>query len=274
MAYLGTAFQEHPYGVAPIGRPEDILSISRRDVEAYYGRYYGPANTTVAIVGQFDADSAIVWADRYFGSLEAGESVPPVLTREPTQLEERRVEVRYDAEPQIRIGWKVPSALAPEAPTLAVLANILVGGGDARLYRRLVRDQRLANSVFAGTGPGSLYPGLFTIQATPRAPHTPEEVEAAIYEELDRLRIEPPTQDEITRVRTGLEAARVRRLVSSEGIAFQLVSSQASWGDWRETFTLQERMQEVGAQDVIDALNRYFHENTRIVAILRPAQGP
>ena len=273
-AHLATAFQVHPYGVPPIGQMEDILSVSRREVEEYYNRYYGPESTTVAIVGQFDPDSAIVWAEQYFGALEPGESVPPLLAREPLQLGERRVEVRYDAEPQIRIGWRIPSSIETEAPALAILANILVGGRDARLHRRLVRDDRLVSSVFAGAGPGSLYPGLFTIQATPLAPHTPEEVEAAIYDELDRLRVEPPTEDEIARVRTRLEAARVRRLTSAEGLAFQLVSSQANWGDWRETFRLQERMREVDPEDVVGVLTRYFGENARTVAILRRAQGP
>ena len=109
-----------------------------------------------------------------------------------------------------------------------------------------MRDDRIAASVFAGTGPGQLHPGLFTIQATPLAPHAPEEVEAAIYDELDRLRRVPPTEEELRRVRTSLLAANVRRLASSQGLAFQLASSQATWGDWRETFRLQERMREVG----------------------------
>ncbi len=272
-AHVAAAFQVHPYGVPPIGHTEDILSVSRAEVEAHYDTYYGPENTTVAIVGQFDPDSAIGWAEEYFGPLERGEAIPPLVTREPPQLGERRIEVHYEAEPQIRIGWKIPSSTDPEAPALAILANILVGGNDARLHRRLVRDDRNASAVFVGAGPGSLYPGLFTIQATPLAPHTPEEVEAAIYDELDRLRAEPPTEDEIARVRTGLEAARVRRLTSTQGLAFQLVSSQAIWGDWRETFRLQERMREVRAEDVVDVLTRFLRRETRTVAILRRSGG-
>ena len=96
----------------------------------------------------------------------------------------------------------------------------------------------------------------------------------AIYDELERLRVEPPTEDEIARVRTRLEAARVRRLTSAEGLAFQLVSSQANWGDWRETFRLQERMREVDPEDVVDVLTRYFGEEARTVAILRRDRGP
>ena len=274
VAYHGAAFTGHPYGVPPVGYRDDLLNISRPQVEAYYERYYGPAQTTIAIVGRFEADSAAVWADRYFGPLERRGAAPPAPRPEAVQREPRRVEIRYDAEPAIRIGWKVPSERASEAPALAVLANLLVGSRDARLYRRLVRDDRIAASVFAGTGPGRLDPGLFTIQAAPLAPHGPEEVEAAIYDELDRLRRVPPTEEEFRRVRTTLLAAEVRRLASSQGLAFQLVSSHAIWGDWRETFRLQERMREVGAEEIVQVLDRYFRPEGRTVAILRPSPGP
>ncbi len=273
-AHLATAFLVHPYGVPPTGYEDDIQALSRPDVEAHYRRYYGPNNTTVAVVGDFDPDSARVWADRYFGSIPPGDPVPLVLVREPEQRGERRIEVLFDAEPQLRIGWKVPAEIDAEGPALSVLANLLVAGRDSRLYRRLVREDRLASSVTAGAGPGSLYPGLFTIQAAPLAPHTAEEVEAAIYEELERLAAEPPTEGELDRVRTRLQAAGVRRLTSNQGLAFQLVSSQALWGGWRETFLFQDRMGAVGPDDIVDLVRRYFRDERRTVAILRREDGP
>ena len=273
-AYHGAAFTDHPYGVPPIGYRADLLRLSRREVEAHHRRYYGPGQTTVAIVGHFEADSAAVWAERYFGALEPRGSAPPAPPPEVVQREPRRVEIRYDAGPAIRIGWKVPPGLAPESPVLQVLANLLVGSRDARLHRRLVSDERIAASVFAGTGPGRLHPGLFTIQAIPVEPHAPEDVEAAIYDELERLRRVPPTDGELGRVRTALLAAEVRRLASSEGLAFQLASSQAAWGDWRETFRLQERMRAVGRDEIARVLDDYFRPEGRTVAILRPAEEP
>lgn len=272
-AHVGAAFRVHPYGVAPIGHGSDIRSLSRDQVEEYYRRYYGPDNTIVAIVGDFDPDSVRTWARDYFGPLERGEPAPPVLAREPEQRGERRIEVRHEAEPQLMIGWKVPSAYDPDAFVLGILSNLLVGGRDARLHRRLVRDDRLATSVSAGLGPGGRYPGLFTITAIPRSPHTADEVEAAIYDELERLVREPPTDDELQRVGRRLEAAQVRRLTSNLGLAFQLVDSQSFWGDWRETFRLQERMQAVEAADVVRVLERDFRPEKRTVAILRRGDG-
>ena len=268
-AHRGAAFQVHPYGVSPIGHMSDILSLSRSDVEEYYERYYGPNNTIVAMAGDFDPDSARVWAEAYFGPLEPGDPPPPVLATEPEQRGERRVEVRHDAEPQVVVGWKVPSRYHADSPALGVLANLLTAGRDARLYRRLVRDDRIAASVTAGASPGGRYPGLFTIQAVPRAPHSPEEIEAAVYEELERLRAEPPTDDELERVRRRLEAARVRRLTSDLGLAFQIAESHAVWGDWQRTFETQTRMQEVTADDIVRILDGYFSRDRRTVGILR-----
>jgi predicted Zn-dependent peptidase len=268
-AHLGAAFRVHPYGVPPIGHMDDIRNLSRARVEAFYASHYGPENTVVAVVGAIEPDSIVAWADAYFSPLARRGAVPPVLAREPPQRGERRVEVAYDAEPQLRIGWKVENDLHPDGPALAILANVLVGGRDSRLYRRLVREDRVATFVTAGGEPGSRFPRLFTIQSAPRAPHTPEEVEEAIYDELERLRREPPTELELERVRRRLEASRVRRLTSNLGLAFQLAGSTAFHGDWRTTFELQARMQTVDAEDVLRVLDRYFHREGRTVAILR-----
>ncbi len=268
-SFLGAAFRAHPYGVLPIGHMDDITALSRREVDSWYRRYYGPNNVTVAMVGDFDPDSAAAMAERYFGSIPAGETPPPLLIREPEQRGERRVELVHDAEPELLIGWKVPSGYHDDAFTLAMLANILVGGRDSRLFRRLVRDDRIAASVTAGTTPSGRYPGLFTIQAVPLAPHSVEAVETVIHEELARLLADPPTPLEIERVRVGLEAARVRRLTSSLGLAFQLVESHSFWGDWQTTFLTQERMQRVDSNALVEAVRRYFVEENRTVAILR-----
>jgi predicted Zn-dependent peptidase len=179
------------------------------------------------------------------------------------------VEVAFEAEPVLRVSWKVPGATHPDAPALAMLANLLVGSRDSRLYRRLVRDDRSARSVVAAAEPGGRDPGLFTIQADPLLPHTPEAVLAAIAEELDRIRREPPSRDEVERLRAGLEATSVRRLTSNEGLALQLVASHALWGDWRETFGLQERMRDIGPEDIVAVLDRYFHEQGMTVGVLR-----
>jgi predicted Zn-dependent peptidase len=271
-AHIGAAFRVHPYGVLPIGHMEDIQNVTRREVEAFHARHYGPENTVVAMVGAIDPDSARVWAQAYFGDIPRRGESPPVLAVEPPQRGERRIEVLHDAEPQIRIGWKVPDETHPDAAALGMLANLLVGGRDARLHQRLVRDERTATFVTAGTLPGGRFPGLFTIHAAPRAPHTPEIVEAQVMEELARIVREPPTEFDLDRIRNRLEASRVRRLVSNLGLALQLAESEAVFGDWRTTFGLQARMQAVTPDDITRVVETWFVPETRTVGILRRPQ--
>ena len=247
--------------------------MSRTAAQEYFRRFYGPNNAVVAIVGDINVDTMKAWATQYFGDIPAGEPHRPVVTQEPPQHGERRIDVEYDANPQVLIGYHVPEARHPDAPALAVLAQILTGGRTSRLYQRLVIKERAATNVFAGSLPGQLYPRLFSFTVTPIAPHTTAELEAEIYGEIDRLKREPPGADELQRVRNQLEAGGVQRLEDNFGLAFQLSNSEALWYDWRQTFRDQTAQQQVTAADVQRVARTYFDKNNRTVATLvRPAK--
>lgn len=270
--HMGAAFRVHPYGVAPIGHMQDIRRLTRARVQAFYDQHYGPENTVVAVVGQIDPDSVRLWAQDYFGPMPA-RGLPPVRSvDEPAQRGERRIEVIADAEPQLRIGWKVPGGRDSDLPALSMLANLLVGGRDTRLHRRLVRDEGLASFVTAGLSPGGRDEGLFVIHTAPLQPHDPSQLERVIDEVLGDFIANPPTPLELERVRRQLEGAEIRRLLSNLGLAFQLAYSTAAHGDWRETFFDQARLRAVTPEDVVQVIERYFHPTMRTVATLRRAE--
>ncbi len=250
--HMAEAFLEHPSGPPVVGTMEDINNLSRQDVRQYFREFYGPNNAVVAVVGDLDPDQLLLWANRYLSPIPPGSPPPPVEIQEPEQVSERRIDLHLDAEPGLRIGWKVPSALHSDGPALAMLASLLTGGRSSRLYRRLVLQDRIATGVTSGTGPGSLYPGLFSVEAVPRSPHLPPEVEAAIYEEIDRLKDRAPEEGELQRVRNQLEASEVRRLSSNLGLALQMVQSESLFGDWRRTFAATRAMEEVSPEDIQD----------------------
>jgi predicted Zn-dependent peptidase len=272
--HLATAYLMHPYGVPVIGWMSDIERLSRAQVEEYYRRYYAPSNAVLAVVGSVDPEQIVEWAHEYLGGVPAGEPPQPVRILEPEQRGERRVQVEYDAEPLVRVGWHVPDITHPDMPALAVLSSLLTGGRTTRLYRRLVLGERAATAAFATLGPGQLHPQLFQIEAVPRAPHTPAEVERLIYEELGALADAPPTLDELQRVRNQMEAGEVRRLESNLGLAFQLADSETLFGDWRETFRLSRRLQDVEPEDVQRVVRRYFTVSNRTVATLVKPTAP
>jgi predicted Zn-dependent peptidase len=273
-AHLRAAFTVHPYGVPVVGYMSDLETLSRRDVADYYRRFYGPNNAVVAVVGDMDPEQIEAWARRYFGPLPRGEDPPPVLVEEPQQLGERRVTIEWDAEPRLRIGWHVPSALHADAPAVAILASILTGGRTSRLHRRLVTDDRIATGVYASTGPGDRFPQLLQIEAIPRNPHTPEEVETAIYEEIALVAASGPTEPELERVRNQVAAGNVRRIGSSLGLAFQLASSASLEGDWRATFRVSERLRQVSVEDVRRVAAEYLTRQNRTVAVLQRQEAP
>lgn len=272
--FYAAAYRVHPYGVPVIGHMSDIQAYTRAQVADYHRRYYRPNNAVLAVVGDIDPDQILRWAEKYFGPIPAGEEPPPVLTEEPPQRGERRLEVIFDAEPELLMGWHVPNGFHDDAPALALLARILAGGKTGRLHRRLVQEERLVTSVSASVGPGQRGPGLFTIAAQPLAGHPAAAVEAAIEAELDRIREEPPTAREIQRVRNQLEAAEVHRLGSNLGLAFQLVESVIYHGDWRETFRTGRRLEAVTAEDVRRVAVTYLTRENRTVGVLVKAETP
>ena len=266
--HFSTAFRVHPYGAPVIGHMEDIQSLTRRQVESFHRRYYGPNNAVVAVVGELNPDSIVAWAEAYFAAIPPGEPPSPIPLREPAQTAERRARVVLDAEPSIRIGWRIGSQRDADAPALQMLASILTGGRASRLHRRLVLKDRVATFVAASVGPGSRYPGLFLIDADPLAPHTTEEIEASIQEELDELRASPPRPEEVARFGNDLEASRIRRLTSNQALALQLAESASAFGDWRETFRLTDRLLTVTPEDVRRVVLRYFDRENRTVVTL------
>lgn len=268
-AHLAAAFTMHPYGVPVVGYMSDLETLTRTHVRDYYRRYYGPGNTVVAVVGGVSAGDVRRWAERYFGAIPPGSRPPPVLAREPVQRGVRRVEVNADAEPALRMGWRVPEATHPDGPALAMLSALLTGGRTARLYHALVEETRVATWVAAGMGPGELHPRLFTVELAPRAPHTVEEAEAVVRRVLDAFAAEPPAADDLDRVRNQIAAASVRRLQSNLGLALQLAGSESALGDWRASWNLLRRIREVTPDQVRDVVRRYFHDDGLTVAVLR-----
>lgn len=270
--HLAAAFTAHPYGQPVVGFMADLERLGRADVERYYRAYYGPNNAVLAVVGDFDPTEAEAWARRYLEPIQRGEDPPPVGAVEPPQLEERRIEVTWDAEAALRIGWHVTDSQHEDAAAIAMLSAVLTGGRTSRLHRRLVTVERLAASVFSSTGPGSRFAQLFQIDLTPVQAASVQEIERAVYDEIRGLQEEGPTLEEIERVRNQIAAGRIRRLQSNLGLAFQIADAESLFDDWRATFTAAERLRSVTSEDVRRVAREYLTSENRTVAILRRSE--
>jgi len=268
-SFMATAYTAGAYGVPILGWMSDLKTITRQDLQDYYDRYYVPNNTTGIFVGDVDVADVKKLAEKYFGGIPRGADLPALTTREPKQQGERRVVVKQDAKPTLMIGYHVPTAPHPDAYALGVLQSVLAGGRTSRFYKSIYEEQGLTReSPGAWTGPGERLDPLFMIEADPKAPHTLEEVEAAIYEELERLKAEPVTSRELERIMNQQDAELVRALGSNIWLAFRVGMAASRRGDWRDLLRDIERRRAVTAEDVMRVADTYFTEENRTVGWL------
>ena len=266
-ALMATAFIAHPYRNSPAGWASDIESFRMPDAERFYKTYYTPANITVGIAGDIPAGAAKLLAQKYFGRLPAGPAPPRVRTEEPAQEVERRVGVESPSQPLLVIGYKRPDQNHKDDPVFDVIGSILSSGRTGMLYKEMVRDKKISLAAMAAPAfPQAKYPSLFLLFLVPSVGHTVEENEKAGYEILERLKKEKPDQATLDRVKTKLRASLIRQLDSNSGLAQQLTSYYAGYGDWRKLFTGLEEINAVTADDVQRVARQYLIENTRTVA--------
>jgi predicted Zn-dependent peptidase len=276
-AFTSAAFRAHQYGVPTIGWESDILSLTPAATEAFFKTYYGPGRATIGIVGDIDPKEVITLIENTFGKIPAAPPPPQLVTIEPPQRGERRVEVEFDAEPSLAIGFHKPGLGHPDDYVFDVIDELLTDGPTSRLYSKLVRDSRLAASVNSDANyPGVRSANLFVLSATPLAPHTVAEVEAAILAELERLKSEPVSAKELERIINNLDADMVRALRSNSGLASQLALYQTVAGDWRYVLRSRDKIAGVTPADIQRVAAQYFTKSNRTVATLvkKPAPKP
>lgn len=264
--FYAAAFTAHPYSWPVVGSATDIQMILREDVERFFRTYYAPNNTIAVIVGDVNPERVIDLCERYFGPIPAQEPPPPVITEEPPQTGERRVTVQFDAEPIVAIGYHVPGGGDPDQPVLEVMASLLSEGKTSRFYKNIV-EKKLATSVNA-YAPFSRYPELFTVTATPLKPHSTQEVEEAIYVELEKLKTEPVSEWELEKFANQLEADFIRGMKSNMGMAWRLGNYQALVGDWRHLLRHKKELGAVTPEDIMRIAKRYLNDHNRTVATL------
>jgi predicted Zn-dependent peptidase len=268
-AFTSAAYMAHPYGLPVIGWPSDLQALTRGETQAFFQTYYGPANAVIAIVGDVVPKDVIALIEETFGRIPARPPSPPVQTHEPPSAGERRVEVEYDAEPAVLIGFHKPAAGHPDDEVFDAIESLLSDGRTSRLYRRLVNERQIAAAASAFSDvPGSRYPNLFVVNGIPRAPHTTAELEQAVYEELERLKQEPVSPRELEKILNQLDASEIRSLRSNSGMASRLAYYQAITGDWREIIRKRKRLSEVTPDDIRRVAAKYFVKSNRTVATL------
>jgi predicted Zn-dependent peptidase len=273
--FLAAAFTAHPYGQPVVGWPSDLAAFSATDATAFYRKYYVPANMVIAVVGDVKASEALPMMETYFGRIPKGIAPEPLRTVEPKQTAERTVVLHEASQPIYLEGYHRGPANDPDDAVYTVMELLLSQGRTSRLYRSLVRDQKIAVNAAGFNGfPGQKYPSLFSFFAIPSAGHTATDIAGPLHAQIDRLKNEDVTADELQSIKTRAKASLLRSLDSNSGLAENLASVQTRYGDWRELFHEIDRIDKVTAADIRRVANATFTATNRTVGMVEKNPPP
>jgi predicted Zn-dependent peptidase len=264
--FLALGFLAHPYGVPGIGHMSDIQYYSRKEAEAFFEKYYGPANLTIAIVGDVNAKDVIKMAEKYWGRIPYRPKPARIATVEPVQKGERRMEMEDPSQPVYLAGWHIPEVTNPDRPAIDAMLDYLAGGRTSLLYKKLIKEKKMAAQAagFAGF-PGDKYPTMALVYAIPAPKVSNAEFEKEILGEVERLKEELIPAEEVEKIKARAKAQFVNGLNSNNGLAFQLATYQTTWGNWREMFRQLDRINNVKPEDIQRVAKEYFTKNNRTV---------
>jgi predicted Zn-dependent peptidase len=265
--FLATAYVAHPYGRSGVGWESEISQVNATEADAFHKKYYVPSNIVIAVVGDLKAADAMPILTKYFGAIPAGPKPEPMTTIEPPQFAEKSVVIREASQPFYIEGYHRPDYRDPDDAVYNAITDIISNGRTARLYKSLVRDQKIAADAEGFSGfPGQKYPGLFAFYAFPVPGHTPDEMRDAIHREIDKLKTTDVSDEELQMFKTRARAGLLRGLADNEGLAQQLADYQTRYGDWRELFRELDRIDKVTKADVRRVSNKVFVDSNRTSA--------
>jgi predicted Zn-dependent peptidase len=259
-------WKSSPYGWPVIGWTSDLEAITREDAMAYFGANYAPNNITACLVGDFDPAQATELAKKYFGRLQRGTREPDaVRTVEEPQYGEQRLSASAEANPEVRIRFHTVADGHVDEPAFLILSGLL-NDRTGRLYRSLVVEQQVASTA-SSVHEGRKYEGYFEFRGVAKAGKTPEQVEQAIYKEIEKLQTETAPERELQKVKNQQAAGNFRRLQSNFSLMEQLLVADAFRG-WQTINTDPARLQTVTADDVQRVAKKYFTAEGRNVLVL------
>jgi zinc protease len=266
----------HPYHWPVIGYMPDLTAASYDDVVNFFKSYYSPANASLVVAGDIDSAKARTLVEKWFGDVKAGP--PPVPMTIPgvalTGVQKKTLTDNVQL-PKLYLAWITPAHLAPADATLDGVADILAGGKNSRLYKRLVYDMQIAQSVSASQNSQALS-SFFLIDATPRPGHSVEELQNVIDEEIQKLQHEAPTAHELERSINQIEASFYNRMERSGGFggkADQLNAYYTNTGDPDWFNEDLGRYRALSPSDIRAAAEAYLPKDRRVELTVVPGKA-
>jgi zinc protease len=262
---------DHPYHWLTIGSLDDLTAASREDIAGFFRTYYTPRNASLSIAGDFNPVEVRRLVEKHFGKIPGGPAITRPHPAQPRLTESKEI-VMQDrvALPRLYLVWPTVPAYDKDEPATDFLANILGGGKSSRLYKTLVYDQQIAQNIFANNGSQEIA-GRFQIVATARPGKKLEELESAINAEVERIKKDGPTSEEVDRAYNATEAALIfgMQTVGGFGGKNDQLNQYATFvgkpGYFQQDLA---RYRRVTAEDVKRAANTYLLQHRLKASVL------
>ena len=268
---------EHPYHHSTIGSMEDLDAASVDDVKAFFRTWYAPNNAVLSVVGDVETAAVRASVERFFGAIPANPSIPVLGDLSlPRVLGAEIRETVFDKVPlpRIYVGFRAPAYGDHRLDALEVAGHIVAGGKGSRLHRRLVRDERIAQDVALFTlgfvGGASVCAGWVTV----RPGVALDRVEAAFHEELERLAVEPVSDDELARAFALIEADELGALQRVEERADRLSMYATLFDDPGLINEMLPRYLAVTPAAILEVAAATFRPDNRLVLTYLPETPP
>ena len=254
---------------------DDLNAAAAEDVAAFFQTYYAPNNAILAVAGDVTTARVRELARKYFESIPAQPAPPNVDVNQPPQGGERRLNLEDPLArlPRLDVSYRIPSSLSPDDDSIDVLSRVLAGGRSSRFYESIVRRQQLAVNVGA-FAPDSRGPRLFRIVATPTPGKSLEELEAAIYAEIELMKAKPIADWELDKARNAARRQFVGDLSQSLLRAINLAEYALIYNDPGMVNTRWDRIAKLNAADVQRVAKQHLTADNRSVIVTRPKTGP
>ena len=276
-AVLDTAYDNPAYKHSVIGSMEDLNAASLQDVADFFRIYYAPNNAVLTLVGDFKTEEALAKVRKYFESIPSQPAPPAPDVAEPEQKAERRatVEDSFARAPRLDIVFKIPQGNTADYYALNVLGQVLSGGQSSRLNQKLVREKEVAVAAFGGAQERR-GPSLFSVVVTAQPGKDLKEIEALVYEELERLKKEPVADWELDKVRMSLRNSRAQFLQGTLSRAIQLGQFAVYYNDPNLINTFESKIRAVTKEDIQRVAQKYFKDTNRsvITTLPKPKAAP
>ena len=264
-------YDNFAYKHSVIGSMEDLSAATVEDVAEFFKIYYAPNNAVLALVGDFDTKDALARIAKHFESIPRQPNPPAVDMTEPEQTAERRkiVDDVLARVPRVDLAFKAVSGNTADFYALQVLSAALQGGQSSRLYQKLVKEKELTTSVF-GFMDEKRGLGAFYVSATLRPGAKTDAVEAAVYEEIERLKKEPIADWELQKAKNSTRRAFISNLQSSLSRAINLTQYAIYYNDPGLINARLDKVAAVTKEDVQRVANKYLRDTNRTVVITMP----